>query len=168
MLAACARVPDVRSRHGRRDWLPAVLTLATAAMLCGARSLSALAQWGRLQPLEVRQALGCLGPRTPGITTWHDVFKRLAVDADEAERQAWATPARHPGEQLGLDGKALRGLHGEGVPGVRWVALDAPAAGLGDRRKRGGRPKAEQAETDAAREEAKQEAELSGAPRLVE
>src|SRR5690349_9271903 len=45
LLAAFARVPDVRSRHGRRYALPALLTLATVAMLCGARSLYAIAQW---------------------------------------------------------------------------------------------------------------------------
>jgi DDE family transposase len=49
LLVAFARVPDVpdvRSRHGRRYSLPALLTLATVAMLCGARSLYAIAQWG--------------------------------------------------------------------------------------------------------------------------
>jgi DDE_Tnp_1-associated len=61
LRAAFARVPDVRSRHGRRYALPALLTLATAAtaaMLAGARSLYAISQWGRLQPLAVRQARG--------------------------------------------------------------------------------------------------------------
>ncbi len=56
LLVAFARVPDVRSRHGRRSPLPALLTLATAALLCGARSRYASAQWGRLQPPAVRRA----------------------------------------------------------------------------------------------------------------
>jgi hypothetical protein len=130
LLAAFARVPDVRSRHGRRYPLPAVLTLATAAMLCGARSLYAIAQWGRLQPEAVRRALGFSGAHMPGITTLHYVFKRLAVDAYEAELQAWAAEALNPGEQLVLDGKALRGIHGEELPGVRLVAVYAAKAGL--------------------------------------
>jgi hypothetical protein len=67
-----------------------------------------------------------------------------------------------------LDGKALRGIHGEELPGVRLVALYAPEAGLGDRRKRGVRTKEEQAETEEERVQAKQEAELSVAPRLRE
>jgi DDE_Tnp_1-associated len=58
LLAAFARVPDVRSRRGRRYRLSALLTLATAAMLCGARSMYAISQWGRLQPPAVRHALG--------------------------------------------------------------------------------------------------------------
>ena len=39
LLAAFARVPDVRSRFGRHYPLPALLALATAAMLAGARRL---------------------------------------------------------------------------------------------------------------------------------
>ena len=130
MLAAFARVPDVRSRHGRRYPLPALLTLATAAMLCGARSLYAIAQWGQLQPEGVRRALGFVGPRMPGITTLHYVFKRLAVEAYEAQLQAWAAQALPSGEQLVLDGKALRGIHGEELPGVRLVAVYGVQAGL--------------------------------------
>ena len=131
LRAAFARVPDVRSRHGRRSPLPALLTLATAAMLCGARSLYAIAQWGRLQPDAVRWALGFKGPRMPGITTLHDVFKRLEVEAFEAELRAWAAQTLDPHtQQLVLDGKALRGIHGEELPGVRFVALYAPEAGL--------------------------------------
>ncbi len=90
LRAAFARVPDVRSRHGRRYPLPALLTLATAAMLCGARSLYAMAQWGRAQPEAVRRALGFTGARMPGVTTLHYVFKQLDVAAFEAELQRWA------------------------------------------------------------------------------
>jgi hypothetical protein len=60
------------------------------------------------------------------------------VEAYEAELQAWAAQALDAGEQLVLDGKALRGIHGEELPGVRLVAVYAVQAGLGDRRKRGG------------------------------
>ena len=131
LRAAFARVPDVRSRHGRRYPLPALLTLATAAMLCGARSLYAMAQWGRLQPEAVRRALGFRGAQMPGVTTLHYVFKRLDVSAFERELQVWAAQTLDPGtQQLVLDGKALRGLHGAELPGVRLVALYAPEAGL--------------------------------------
>jgi hypothetical protein len=130
LLAAFARVPDVRSRHGRRYPLPALLTLATAAMLCGARSLYAMAQWGRLQPEAVQRALGFRGRHMPGVTTLHYVFKRLDVVAFEAELQTWAAQTLDSqSQQLVLDGKALRGIHGEELPGVRLVALYAPEAG---------------------------------------
>jgi hypothetical protein len=116
LLAAFARVPDARSRHGRRYPLRALLTLATAAMLCGARSLYAIAQWGRLQPEAVRCAFGFKGPQMPGVTKLHYVFKRLEVDRFEQELQAWAAQALDGGrQQLVLDGKALRGSQGGGV-----------------------------------------------------
>ena len=127
LLAAFARVPDVRSRHGRRYPLSALLTLATAAMLSGARSLYAIAQWGRLQPEAVRQALGFKGPQMPGVTTLHHVFKRLEAERFEAKLQAWAALTLDGRtRQLVLNGKALRGLHGEELPGVRLVALAPP------------------------------------------
>jgi hypothetical protein len=67
----------------------------------------------------------------PGVTTLHYVFKRLNVDAFETELQTWAAQTLDAGtQQLVLDGKALRGIHGEEVPGVRLVALYAPEAGL--------------------------------------
>jgi hypothetical protein len=131
LLAAFARVPDVRSRHGRRYPLPALLTLATAAMLSGARSLYAIVQWGRLQPPEVQRALGFTRGRLPAIPTLHYVFKRLDVGTFETILTEWAIQALGPGDrQLVLDGKALRGIHGEELPGVRLVALYAPEAGL--------------------------------------
>ena len=131
LRAAFARVPDVRSRHGRRYALPALLTLATAAMLCGARSLYAMAQWGRLQPEAVRHALGFRGTHMPGVTTLHYVFKRLDVAAFEVELQSWAAQSLdRRTQQVVLDGKALRGIHGEELPGVRLVALYVPEAGL--------------------------------------
>ena len=167
LLAAFARVPDGRSRHGRRYPLPALLTLATTAMLSGARSLYAIAPWGRLHPPEVRRALGFPEPGMPAIATLHDGFKRLDGLAFEAVLSAWAAQALDPSAQLVLDGKALRGIHGEELPGVRLGAVYAAQAGLGDRRKRGVRTKAEPAETAEGREQAKQEAELSVAPRLL-
>jgi hypothetical protein len=127
-----------------------------------------MAQWGRTQPEAVLRALGFRGSQMPGVTTLHSVCTRLDVAAFEAELHLWAARTRDPHtQQLVLDGKALRGIHGEEFPGVRLVALYAPEAGLGDRRKRGGRTKEEQTETDEARAQTKQEAELSVAPQLL-
>jgi hypothetical protein len=136
LLRALAEVPDPRSRHGRRHPLPAVLALATVAMLCGARSLYAIAQWGRAQPEVVVQTLGCARGRTPGVATLQRVFKRLDVERFEAVLGQWAQAAlgeRGKGEAIALDGKALRGIHGqhgEQVPGVRLVAAYDVQTGL--------------------------------------
>jgi hypothetical protein len=126
-----AQVPDPRRARGRRHPLPALLALSTAAMLSGARSLYAIAQWGRLQPPEVVQALGFTRPRTPTVSTLHLVFKELDVAAFEAVVRQWAVQQLGDrGEAIAIDGKALRGIHGEELPGVRLVAAYATGAGL--------------------------------------
>lgn len=82
LLAACARVPDVSSRHARRYPLAALLTLATAALLAGARSLYAISQWGWLQPEAVRQALGFAAPRITHLLA--TAFRRPLVISSNA------------------------------------------------------------------------------------
>ena len=78
-------VPDPRSAHGRRHPMGAILALAVCAMLCGARSLYAISQWGRDQDREMAQALGFTRDRTPCVSTLHQVFSRL-----DRERFEWA------------------------------------------------------------------------------
>src|SRR5260370_32616950 len=129
LLAAFARVPDVRSRHGRRSQLPALLTLATAAMLAGARSLYAIAQWGRLPPPEGCRALGFSEGSMPAVTTLHYAFRRLDTLGREAELCASAPPAvGAAGRQVIRHGKALGGIHAEDCPRGRLRAACAPWA----------------------------------------
>jgi hypothetical protein len=130
LLAAFATLPDTRGRQGRRHPLPAVLALATAAMLSGARSLYVIGQWGRLQPPNVLRALGFTRPATPSVSTLHVVFRSLDAAAFEAALSRWAQ-ARAPAERtLAIAGKGLRGIHGEELPGVRLVAAYCDEAGL--------------------------------------
>jgi hypothetical protein len=167
-LAAFARVPDVRSRHGRRYPLVALLALATAALMAEARSLYAISQWGRLQPSGVRRALGFPDLETPAATTVYYAFKRLDTGRFEAALQAWAAQALGlADQQVVLYGNALRDIHGEELPGVRLVAVSAPEVGLVLVPGRGVWAREAQAETTEALEEAKQEAELSATSRLL-
>jgi len=108
-----------------------VLTLAVCAMLCGARSLYAIAQWGREQEAaEMRTALGIPRATTPSVATLFRVFRDLDVAAFETALAGWlATQGVPAGEALALDGKALRGIHGEQLPGVHLVAAYAHGRG---------------------------------------
>lgn len=125
------RIPDPRRPKGRRHPLPAILALATAAMLCGARSLYAIAQWGRDQQPELLAALGFTRKTTPCVATLHRVFTRLDVVAFEAALRDWARQNLPDKEEaIAVDGKALRGIHGEQLPGVQLVAAYAHRAGL--------------------------------------
>jgi DDE_Tnp_1-associated len=50
LLAYLAAVPDPRARAGRRHPLVAILALAAAAVLAGARSFAAIAEWATDAP----------------------------------------------------------------------------------------------------------------------
>ena len=79
LYEAFAQVPDPRHRRGTIYPLPAVLTLVATAMLCGCRSLAAIAQWGRdynhLVPrlgfsrraLDGKTLRGSQGHQLPGV-----------------------------------------------------------------------------------------------------
>ncbi len=131
LLEALAEVPDPRSRHGRRHPLPAILSLSVAAMLSGARSLYAIAQWGREQSPEVVKAMGFSRDKTPAVSTLHLVFRDLDLIAFEEALRKWAQDYYGDRtEAIAIDGKGLRGIHGEELPGVRLVAAYSDGAGL--------------------------------------
>ena len=58
LLAYLASVPDPRAARGRRHRLVAILGLAAAAVLAGARSIAAIAEWAADAPQPVRAAVG--------------------------------------------------------------------------------------------------------------
>ena len=113
-----------------RHPLSAVLALSVCAMLSGARSLYAIAQWGREHP-ELARFLGFSREQTPCVATLHHVFRRLDFDAFELALGRWAQDWLGEGEAtIAISGKALRGLHGRELPGVRLVANYAGESGL--------------------------------------
>ena len=131
LLEVMGRLPDPRSGHGRRHPLGAILGLAICAMLCGSRSLYAISQWGRDQGLEVSQALGFTRERTPCVSTLHQVFSRLDREAFEELLEQWlGARGLEAGDALAIDGKRLRGIHGEQLPGVHLVAAYAHQSGI--------------------------------------
>jgi hypothetical protein len=142
LAAALAAVPDPRRPRGwRPDYAPvplaALLQATVAAVLCGARSLYAVAQWARERAVddpELLEALGFPAGRSTCVATLHRVYKALDVAAFEAAAGGWlrATGVA-PDDPLALDGKTLRGVHGhaEGeayVPGAHLVAAYAHGA----------------------------------------
>ena len=129
LVEAWQQVPDPRKARGKRHPLGAILTQVVAAMLSGARSVDAIAQWGRAQAPGVVRTLGYTREKTPAGSTLHEVFKALDVEAFERVLSQWAQQHLGPGEAIAIDGKALRGIHGEELPGVRLVAAYAHRAG---------------------------------------
>jgi predicted transposase YbfD/YdcC len=137
LIEVFAAMPDFRHRQGKRHPLPAILSLACCAMLCGYRSYSAIAEWGRNYGTRIAQALG-FTHNTPCAATLHTVFRHMDRDAVEAKLGVWAeevvicTPmGASAGEAaVALDGKTLRGSHKQGAPGVHLLSALSHHLGL--------------------------------------
>jgi hypothetical protein len=119
LLAYLATIPDPRARAGRRHALVAILALAAAAVLAGARSFAAIAEWAADAPPAIRSALGARhdpltgGFMVPAETTIRRTLGRLDAEALAAVLGAWlAGRGRHqrPRQRaVAVDGKTLRG-----------------------------------------------------------
>ncbi|CAO5226524.1 ISAs1 family transposase [Frankia sp. AgKG'84/4] len=119
LLAVFAQVTDPRKRRGRRHRLPVLLTLATCAVLAGARSFTAIAEWAADAGETVWSALGIV--RVPDASTFRRVFTHLDADALDTALGAWAatatTPAPGQRRRIAVDGKTLRGSRAGDTPG---------------------------------------------------
>mgnify|MGYP003445345911 CR=1 FL=1 len=89
LIEVFAEIPDFRRCRGKRHPLPAILSLACCAMLCGYRSYSAIAEWGRNYGGRIAQALG-FTHNPPCAATLHTVFRHVDRDTLEAKLGAWA------------------------------------------------------------------------------
>jgi len=131
LMEALARVPDPRGRQGRRYQLASVLAMAVCAMACGARSLYAIAQWGKQHKRLVCEAVGIKRLTTPSHPQLHRIFAALEVEAFEAVLGRWLSArGLKKGEGIAVDGKTLRGIHGEEIPGVHLIAAFAHQSGI--------------------------------------
>lgn len=125
-----ATLPDPRSRSGQRHSLPAILSLITVSVLCGARSLEAIAQFARDRGKSFQATLGFTHEKTPCKATLSNVLRRLDIAAVEAVIAAWIVDRIGPdaGRAIALDGKTLRGSADGTLPGVHLLAAFAPHA----------------------------------------
>ena len=129
---AMSEIPDPREASGKRHPLQAILTLSAVAILSGARSLYAIAQFGRDRGKEFSAALGFTRERTPCCTSFHYLFERLDRTSFEKALRQWVGGRREAGgwREISIDGKELRGTQGHEVPGVRVLAAYAHEAKL--------------------------------------
>jgi hypothetical protein len=147
LLAYLAAIPDPRSALGRRHPLVAILALAAAAVLAGARSFAAVAEWATDAPQPVRAALGARRDApdhwaVPAEATIRRTLGRLDANALAAAVGAWladrqrhdhrhsAGHAQRPRPRqpaVAVDGKTLRGTRapgGDGRPVHLLAAMD--------------------------------------------
>ena len=105
-------VSDSRSRQGRRHSQVSVLGIATCAILSGARSFKAIAEWGeglttkQMQSLRVRTVL------PPSQSTIERVLRGVDAEEFDAKINAWiCRRVKNRGKGVAIDGKTLRGSH---------------------------------------------------------
>jgi len=115
LLEVLATVSDPRALRGVRHRFVTILGIAVCAVLAGARSYAAIAEWAHDLPPAVRLRLGAGRRRPPSESTIRRGLQR--VDAAELDRvvSAWlsarAQAASPPGERvvIAVDGKSARG-----------------------------------------------------------
>jgi predicted transposase YbfD/YdcC len=137
LVASLHEIPDPRYPRGRRHPLAAILALMCVAMLCGYRSYSAIAEWGRGYGQKLARALGFTRDQTPCAATLHHVLRQLDRSRVEAALGAWAEsvltalpPATGEPEALAIDGKTLRGSRKQGAPAVHLLSVLSHRLGL--------------------------------------
>ncbi|WP_224389090.1 ISAs1 family transposase [Pseudonocardia sp. ICBG1293] len=125
LLDALAQIPDPRAARGVRHGVIAVLLVSACAVLAGARSFVAIAEYVHDTGRTVLDLLGA-GPVAPHESTIRRLLQQLDPTAVEDALHRWATtqlatrptdpgiPARERRPVWALDGKSLRGArHGE-------------------------------------------------------
>jgi predicted transposase YbfD/YdcC len=117
LLAVLAKVTDPRHRRGVRYRLAVILGLAVCAVLAGARSFTAIAEWAADADAETLAKLGVTGT-VPSESTFRRTLQRLDADAFDDLAGRWAARRTAPGPNrrrvIAVDGKTLRGSgHGQ-------------------------------------------------------
>jgi hypothetical protein len=154
LLTYLATLTDPRARAGRRHPLVAILALAAAAVLAGARSVSAIAEWAADAPQPIRAALGARrDPLTgrwlvPAGATFRRTIGRFDGEALATVLGAWLAdrdrqPRRPRWRAVAVDGKTLRGArppHGDGRPVHLLACMDHTTSAVPARRQVGGAP----------------------------
>jgi predicted transposase YbfD/YdcC len=125
LLAVLARVADPRHRRGVRHRLAGILGLALCAVMAGARSFTAIAEWAADADGQTLRMLGVTG-RVPSESTFRRTLQRLDADAFDDLAGAWVQQATMPGRGqrrvIAVDGKTLRGSASGGEPGDHLLA----------------------------------------------
>jgi hypothetical protein len=136
LIEVFAEIPDFRSTRGKRHTLAAILALTCSAMLCGSRSYTAIAEWGRNYGARLMRALG-FTRQPPCAATLHTVLRRVDREEVEAKLGAWAegllsgTPTPQDiAEGIAIDGKTLRGSQKQGAPGAHLLSALAHRLGV--------------------------------------
>lgn len=104
-------VPDSRKRRGVRHKIESLLATAICAVLAGARSFTAMAEWASEQSKETLLRLGSKRGKAPSERTYRRLFDRIDVEDLDRRTGGWIAEQQRlqAGAGLALDGKTARG-----------------------------------------------------------
>jgi len=118
LLRVLMSLPDRRHRRGRRHDQTSILAVAICAVLCGARSYVAMAEWALRCSENLLKRLGCRrDPHSRRYTPPSEpTIRRVlqSIDAEQVDRAlaSWLRGlSGAEGEAVAIDGKTLRGAH---------------------------------------------------------
>jgi predicted transposase YbfD/YdcC len=136
LVDVLAQIPDPRQSSGKRYSLVAILSVAVAAMLCGFKSYSAIAQWGHIYGQNLAEALGFKDGKTPCAATFYNLFSRIDKQEVEQKLGAWAETLQTLCQQedyceaASIDGKTVRGSKKQGAPAAHLLSAVGHRLGL--------------------------------------
>jgi predicted transposase YbfD/YdcC len=136
LVDVLAQITDFRQSSGKRYSLVSILSLAVAAMLCGFKSYSAIAQWGRIYGQHLAQALDFKDGKTPCAATFFNILSGLDKENVEQKLSHWAESLQLQSQQediyeaTSIDGKSLRGSKKQGAPAAHLLSAVGHRLGL--------------------------------------
>jgi hypothetical protein len=118
LIQVLLAIPDPRFKRGKRHRLISVLAIAICAVICGARSFAAIAEFAKLRTQQQLKKLRCRhdGHRwiPPSEPTIRRVLQRCDAQQVDHALLGWLASLCHD-DALAFDGKTPRGsLHGPG------------------------------------------------------
>ncbi len=123
LLAALAGVPDPRARRGVRHGLVSVLAIGVCAVLAGARTFTAIAEWAQDLTGAVRTRLGLGRRAAPSESTIRRTLQGVDAEALDRAVSAWLVARSATGSATAAPTSAL-GL----APAGRVIAIDGKSA----------------------------------------
>lgn len=114
-----SEIPDPRQRRGVRHQIQSIMATALCAVLAGARSITAMAEWAAEQSPQTLRRMGSKYGRPPSERTYRRTF--ALVDVQEIDRRTgrWMAEQQRSlaAAAVALDGKTVRGS-GDGDKGA--------------------------------------------------
>lgn len=111
-------IEDRRNRKGLRYGLPGILTVALAAVMCGASSLAAIHRFGKRLSAGQCRAYGFWRGRAPCHSGWYNILKTVDPRVLDRALSRITLAGEAVTGQIMLDGKSLRGARDGEAPAL--------------------------------------------------